>query len=111
MTEDEIRSLIPESYGEIRLDGRHDRRIELRHTTRGLDGEKLAEGAELLARLEMDYGSVRGNLPLDRKMARELIGILHKFITLAELVDLEQRRAQPGAFAEFDKLLGIDSDD
>lgn len=111
MTEGEVRAVIPESYGEVRLTERYDRRVELRHTDRGLDGGKLAEGAELLARLDLHYGSVHGNLPLDRKMAQELIGILYKFITLAELVDLEQRRAQPGAFAEFDKLLGIESDD
>lgn len=103
--------LIPESYGEIRLDGRHDRRIELRHTDRGLDGGKLAGGAELLARLDLHYGSVRGNLPLDRKTARELVGILQKFITLADLIEYRRKVEQPGAFVEFDKLLGIESDD
>lgn len=104
MTEDEIRDLIPESYGEIRFEGRHDRRLELRSTTRD-----IGEGPT--ARLFMDYGHRRGNFPLDAASARELVEILQKFITIADLIERRRKAEQPGAFAEFDKLLGIESDD
>lgn len=89
---------IPDSYGEVRWQGRHDRRIELRPSTVG-------EGVR--ARLFVVYGKRYSNFPLDVPAAREMVDMLSRFIAIAELEDVQKQYDTPGAFDKFDALLGL----
>lgn len=89
---------VPESYGEVRWQGRYDRRVELKPSAVG-DGVR--------ARLFVVYGKRYSNFPVDVPTAHALIDMLSRFIAIAELEDVQRQYATPGAFDKFNALLGI----